>query len=631
MALGPRDDLKMQPRAPTTGLRGFQLGGRVEHDLREPAGPTGRYTSPIYGTWGTGTSPRLSEGSPPDRPVGAVRSRREPARQQRTQLVGGRPSAVRYTGNMPEQTWSQREKDIGRASVGTGGDPLGAYLSGFPGQSYTFEGLGPQPNILGRYAAGGEVTDDIPAWLTEDEFVIDRANADKIRMSSGDELRGALADLAVDIKTGRPPGLRSPAGRQDFRGGGAVKYENQPGYQIGGLATAPPDFQLRPEPEPAPVRRSPFEAEQVTARGTSSSPRFDFGTKPGYKAPDRQYGWVNPLDIFGTESDKEAAKHGGHPADRQARAASGVRSEVDRQASSRAINERDRSAREYAESQGLNANHFVNWIRTTGYTSVAPNGTLYEGSMPSGNALSHPGWDRFQQSLAQRDAEREEEAARRAREQGWATQSQLNQERRQAAVERGAGLRRQAGEFAREEHAINTAQAARAAMATSSVQPMEASLSRASQLQLRSALQGALIQSAANLEAERMAFQGEVDAINAEMAITQQRIDAETDEIKRLQLDERLREQDRQRRFSEQRAAEAAMKLAKAQDPGFLRSIAPGLIQGGAMLLGNVLFPGGGGMIAGAAAGQALASDRAAYLNYSGNARAGYSPISGAG
>lgn len=199
-------------------------------------------------------------------------------------------------------------------------------------------------------------------------------------------------------------------------------------------------------------------------------------------------------------------------------------------------------------------------------------------------------------------AAKDEADAKIAREQTWASMSAANASRKEAAIQRGSKLVRNIGEATREEHEVNTANAARAALATSSIQPMEASLSRASQMQLRSSLQGALIRTSAEIKAEEMSYHAEMQAIDGELAILSQKVNAETDNVARARYLEDMQEASRQREYFLDKAMDAQLRLQKAQDPGFMRSMLPGLIQGAATVIGSIYGGPAGGVAAGTAA-----------------------------
>jgi len=401
------------------------------------------------------------------------------------------------------------------------------------------------------FRAGGGVpgsSDTVPAWLTPNEFVVPREHADQIRAASGPALSNALSKLAVDIKTGQPPGNRPVGGREDFSMGGTVRDKNQPGYALGGRVN------------------------------TSSPLKTNIG------------------DLFDpTRSKQYAEAYRKHQQESDNRLTGG-------------------RLKGYAESQGYDSGALSDYMSKNPDSYLTESGYL-RGAGRNRHISTDAGFHGFQ-SRRRQDAEAAKAAAsRQAMEEGWANQSRMNQERKAAAIERGGNLRREIGEFAREEHSVNTAMAARAALAGSSIQPVEASLSNASRLQLRSSLQGALLEASAKIEAEKMSYQAEVDAISNEMQIMQQRINAEQNQEARAELLAQQEEQNRQRIFFEDRAADAALRMQKASDPGFLKSIAPSLITGGMALLGNMFLPGVGGILggmAGNAATRGMASSQPA-------------------
>ena len=173
--------------------------------------------------------------------------------------------------------------------------------------------------------------------------------------------------------------------------------------------------------------------------------------------------------------------------------------------------------------------------------------------------------------------------------------------------------------------------AARLALSRASIQPVEASLGEASSLQLRSALQGAIIKSQAEFEAQRMTLNAEMQQIQDEINIANQQFARAVTEQDREYALARQREAQNRQAFLAQQDALLRMKMQKAQQPGFWESAAPGLIQGAFTLIGTAIAPGVGtvvggtlGGVAGQATGQALASDRAAFMGLSPNPQGGY-------
>ena len=515
--------------------------------------------------WATASSPPLSQRA---FQVGMVRSGRDPRNRQRTQYVGGRPGAVRYT-TKPFADW-----DL----------PPGSSVT--PTYSRSSDLVGPRSNLDGSqvgeeerlrsylggrgFRAGGGVpgsSDTVPAWLTPNEFVVPREHADQIRVASGPALSNALSKLAVDIKTGQPPGNRPVGGREDFSMGGTVRDKNQPGYALGG---------------PTSVNRYGDQNYQRPGVNRYGDPYPNRGSGTTVEVTP-EYQWPPALTPSGSVYNPHAdypsyprGPRGGGQSTRALFAEGGHLNRLERELGSAASRPTDENAK---------WNSPAGWVRTG-----RAMGLMDEPSPWSDQPVPFWATDRGREEKARA----EDEAAARARREGlWGEASAANQRRKQMAIDKGADLRREAGELAREEHAVNTSQAARAALATASIQPVEASLSRASQMQLRSALHGAMIQSAANIEAERMSYQAEVDAINGELAIIGEKLKAEGSDIARAQYLEDQARAFEQREYFEDKAIDARLRLQKASDPGFWKSVAPSLITGGMSLLGS-LFQGSG-------------------------------------
>ena len=253
------------------------------------------------------------------------------------------------------------------------------------------------------------------------------------------------------------------------------------------------------------------------------------------------------------------------------------------------------------ETRKRSAKNPINWFRKKNYTAYID---------AEGQELDDDDEARALQSIydAQYDQETRERAQmkrkREASEQAKRQQARSLEAMRAAsrrgvglAKERGAELQRRAGEVAAKEQRSNTAQAARMALSRASVQPVEASLSTASQLQLRSALQGAIIRSQAELEAQRMSLAAEMQQVQDEIRISGREFElAANNEAREFALSRQREAQNRQAYLAQQSAL-LNMRLQKAQQPGFWESLVPGLIQGAFTVAGAYFGGPLGGML----------------------------------
>ena len=517
MANGNKMLKDMKPRAPTTGLipSSALSGTRNIPFSRAGLGPRGssarRLAAETITQGPSQPPPSIGTGriASPTIRAGMVRRRREAPRMQRTQFVGGRPSAVRVSYN-----------PFDFMSDGSGVSPnINRPGTEAPSKFAELENL-VEP---GSYAKGGDV-DTVPAWLQPGEFVIDKAHTQQIKKAKGGELEKAIDGIIEDIKLGRRPGDRPVEGRTDFTDGGTVTKDMEPGYQLGG------DVE-----DKEPVRKMVKSGEV-----------------------DRHF--LDPRRLGGgsTRTIYRDAEGGRLDNDEEARALQSIYdAQYNQEVRERAQMKREREASEEAKRQQA----------------------------------------------------RSLEAMRAASRRGVGL-----------AKERGAELQRRAGEVAAKEQRANTAQAARMALSRASVQPVEASLSTASQLQLRSALQGAIIRSQAELEAQRMSLAAEMQQVQDEIRISGREFElAANNEAREFALSRQREAQNRQAYLAQQSAL-LNMRLQKAQQPGFWESLVPGLIQGAFTVAGAYFGGPIGGMIGnrvGAAATSAYTPSATAANNYS--------------
>jgi hypothetical protein len=224
----------------------------------------------------------------------------------------------------------------------------------------------------------------------------------------------------------------------------------------------------------------------------------------------------------------------------------------------------------------------------------------------------------------QRQREKAEQEASRSRQmQSLEQMREASQRRSGIAKERGADLQRKVGDIAAKSAQANTAQAARMALARTSIQPVESSLSTASQMQLRSSLQGGILRAQAEMQAQKMSLDAEIQEATDAINIAAQQLQISTNEEQREFHLQRQREAQERQQHLAQKTALLQMKMAKAQEPSFWEAAMPSLISGGMGLLGTLIAGPVGGMVGGLA-GKALASDRAGWAGLSGNARHGY-------
>lgn len=529
MANGNKMLKDMRPRVPTTGLR--SKNPMMTHQLNRPRGladqlsPTAAIINPASrGGMRSGYSPQsnptLTQRPSGPRPgtgaiapgtmvrrTGMVRKPREAPRMQRTQFVGGMPSAVRVSYN----PFSFMEDGSGvSANINR---PQVQESSKFP----ELEQLAPA-----SYAKGGDV-DTVPAWLQPGEFVIDRAHTQQIKKAKGGELEKAIDGIIEDIKLGRRPGDRPVEGRTDFTDGGTVTKDMEPGYQLGGNVE-----------DQEPVRKKVRSGEV---------------DKP----------WYNPTGWFG-----------------------------------------DKKKTIYRDSRG-------GYLE--GEQAADAQQAIYDAE--------------YEQAKREREQMRREQAASaQAREQQARSLEAMraaSARRTDLAREQGAELQRRAGEVAAKEQRTATAQAARLALSRASVQPVESSLSTASQLQLRSALQGAIIRSQAELEAQRMSLAAEMQQVQDEINIANQEFGLAVNREDREFALSRQREAQNRQAYLAQQSALLNMRLQKAQQPGFWESLVPGLIQGAFTVAGAYFGGPIGGMVGnrvGAAATSAYLPSATAQNNY---------------
>jgi hypothetical protein len=494
---------KLQARVPTTRSR------KNANQITAPGAPARPVQSAT--TWSTPTETRpsnLSAGqapsgitapsgygaalpplSRPSSPVGMARSSRPAPNETRTQMIGGHPSAVRFSSGAPRP-----ELMVGRSAAEPNrpwyqGGQSGAWKRPIIYDHSRLPASTMNPFPASGFAQGGEIPpsplDTQPAMLQPGEYVLPKW-------------------LVEDIKAGSPPGSG---------GEGPTPGSFVPGLVHGGGV------------------------RETGAAGT-------FHDNDPRKETSYFDGAVNLATQLGT--------HGWAGYDNR---------------------------RGFSSDSGELTKKIDEWNKPE-----------------AGPAQPVPDHYKKQREIA--ELARAEAAAKSSREQLWGSMSKANVSRRDAATQRGAKLVRNIGEATREEHEVNTANAARAALATSSIQPMEASLSRASQMQLRSSLQGALIRTSAEIKAEEMSYHAEMQAIDGELAILAQKVKSETDEIARARYLQDMQEASRQKEYFMDKAMDAQLRLQKASDPGFLKSFLPGLIQAGAGIVGAYF----GGPVAGAAA-----------------------------
>ena len=562
MARGNKMLSDMKPRAPTTGLQPrtnevseAALSGRRNIPFSRAGaiprrGSSARRLAAETITQGpSGPKPGASAIAPGTmvRRTGMVRDpRREPRRLQRTQFIGGMPSAVRVsfdrdrfydlgqrqsmpTGAFSTNTYRPDVDYVGFPETQQLGDPLKRQnLMNLmrPLDSQIRERIAPT-NLSAspeRFMAKGGDVDTVPAWLQPGEFVIDKAHTQQIKKAKGGELEKAIDGIIEDIKLGRRPGDRPVEGRTDFTDGGTVTKDMEPGYQLGGNVE---------ENEPArKTIKKGVRKKTVLERfaNPDDSPVFTYKDAKGRNLTEKEA--MAQQDIYDAEYEQEKR-------------------------------EREQMRREQAAS-----------------------------------------------AQAREQQSRSLEAMRAA-----------SARRTDLAREQGAELQRKAGEVAAKEQRTATAQAARLALSRASIQPVEASLSTASQLQLRSALQGAIIRSQAELEAQRMSLAAEMQQVQDDINIASQEFGLAVNREDREFALSRQREAQNRQAYLAQQGALLNMKLQKAQQPGFWESLAPGLIQGAFTVAGAAFAGPMGGMIAGSiggafgnAAGQQLAQNRAQYM-----------------
>ena len=545
MARGNKMLSDMKPRAPTTGLKPrsnevssatFSRGRNMPFrraGVVPRAGSAGRLAAETITQRSSGPRSGTSAIAPGTmvRRTGMVRKPREAPRMQRTQFVGGMPSAVRVSfDRKPFYTVGSQIIGDPNAFTPNTDRPEVEYV-GFPETEQLGDPLKRQnlinqirpldrqireriaPTTLSpspeRFMAKGGDVDTVPAWLQPGEFVIDKAHTQQIKKAKGAELSKAIDGIIEDIKLGRRPGDRPVEGRTDFSDGGTVTEDMEPGYQLGG-----------------DVEDSEPERKKITTGRRKKSFLERFGNVSGI-----------------------------------------TREPVFRDAEGKRL-----TAREAAAQQDI-----------------------YDAE--------------YEQEKREREQMRREQAASaQARDQqsrSLAAMREASARRTNLAREQGAELQRRAGEVAAKEQRTATAQAARLALSRASIQPVEASLSTASQLQLRSALQGAIIRSQAEIEAQKMSLAAEMQQVQDEINIASQQFGlAVSREDREFALARQREAQNRQAYLAQQNAL-LNMKLQKAQQPGFWESIAPGLIQGAFTVAGSALAGPIGGAIAGTVGGAA--------------------------
>jgi len=583
MQLGGSNKPKFEPRASTTGLRqspraiGSQIQGRGGPQRPPPTGP--------------GASEISATGS-----AGYLRGQRGPRVRERYQRIAGIPTAVRVRSpNLPERPWADRVTDIEAQGVpgitapgpmipgfGYGGDftsPITPYhgtpLAEPVGTGYDFTRTRGETFRPPGMAAGGAVpnTDRIPAMLSPGEFVMPKW-------------------LVDDIRAGRPPGLAQ---------GGMVRDRNQPGYQVGGLvederargltadpavSTLPPQSPVVAAPPPPPV--APVVRPQVTdiqvaprpAAPIAAQTQFGLRDYEGYTQPPAGR---DPGRVYGRDVDAENQE------------------KIDNYVVHQLEPHRG-SASQLADMAGIDPEDMQAWLDESGYL-VLNGGEVWqtEGELKRvGHVSNFVPLSNWLRRRGEAEAETKIEEERQAREGYWKQQHQYGQDIRKAAGDRGAELQRNVAKLSARRQAQVAGAALRQTMAQAAVGPMEAGLARVTDARTQSVAAGAIEQLVGEIKAQEMQLTGDLKAIEVDMGVLGERIKESRSEEERAQayIEQNRLMAHKQAMMAQQ--AELQMKIAKASEPGFLKSMIGPLITATGTILGSLVGnPAAGGLLGG--------------------------------